>query len=151
MRPWFPLFITDTLILRLVFVCVNFLFAFEGPYSCLSHMSVIPLRKSHDFPLVKTGVRVLHVKFELACFHFYWLYITVQTALPIKWKLWVSGAKLGGQHLAAHFSLGTPQGETGCKRKGWLPQWFELIQGQTHLPVLWCIFSSLPHRHRRMD
>lgn len=52
---------------------VNFLFAFEGVLtgefvSIPQLFLTICLREDHKFLLVKTGVRVLHIKLELACF-----------------------------------------------------------------------------------
>lgn len=75
----------------------------------------------------------------------------MQTALPTEWKLWVSGAKLGGQQLAAHLSSGTPQAETGRKHDGWLPQRFQLVEGQTQLLiygllVVKCWLKSVAHQ-----
>lgn len=150
------------LTLGLLFVVcggVNFLFAFEGPhrrvvsvpqrvcYSCYRPQCELITR----FSLLKQVCECFTFSLNWPVLGFYWLDITVQTALPITWKLWVSGAKLGGQHLAAHFRLGTPQAETGRKREGWLPRWFQLAELQTQLHTHWYTFSGLLRCCWKMD
>lgn len=120
---------------------------------CLSHnySSLSASERIISSSLLKQVCEYFTLSLNWPVFRFYWLYITVQTALPIKWKLWVSGAELGGQHLAAHFSLGTPRAGTGHKREGWLLQWFQLVVGPRTPSLVTDSFSSVPLCCQIMD
>lgn len=72
-------------------------------------------------------------------------YSTLQTTLQFEWKLWVSGAELGGQHLAGYFSSGSLQAEVDHKHDGWFPVRFHQgsIQKTPYLQVQFLTLSSM--------